>query len=228
MALEKNQMSSLHRNDSVDKPPMSTNFKIHDHICTPIDPDPSTVSSKIPSCCQSFLDCRCFKYTKLTFIIIYGLNVVAWGGMLFLILVGAANKTMPDKQTRKIWIEIDSQILNALFCIPGLGLIPWRLRDLYQFYSKKHRHEILHHHSYTTNMLWIQIIIWTSIANSLFQIGMAVCMWSMNMYTRPPWLIGIFIGLGCCSGIFIGLTQFILGRKNKAKLKEECANILNT
>ncbi|KAF4332451.1 hypothetical protein FBEOM_13749 [Fusarium beomiforme] len=49
---------------------------------------------------------------------IYGLSVVAWGGMLFLLL------------WRK-WIEWDSQILNALFCITGFGLAPWRFRDLW-------------------------------------------------------------------------------------------------
>ncbi len=32
---------------------------------------------------------------------------------------------------RRIWIEIDSQILNALFCVTGFGLAPWRFRDLY-------------------------------------------------------------------------------------------------
>ena len=32
---------------------------------------------------------------------------------------------------RRIWVEIDSQILNALFCVTGFGLIPWRFRDLY-------------------------------------------------------------------------------------------------
>ena len=30
---------------------------------------------------------------------------------------------------RRVWIEIDSQILNALFCVTGFGLIPWRFRD---------------------------------------------------------------------------------------------------
>jgi hypothetical protein len=62
------------------------------------------------------------------------LNVVAWGGMLFLLLVEAApamcNPTCNDLYSaRRIWIEIDSQILNALFCVTGLGLLPWRLRD---------------------------------------------------------------------------------------------------
>ena len=32
---------------------------------------------------------------------------------------------------RRIWLEIDSQILNALFCVTGFGLVPWRFRDLY-------------------------------------------------------------------------------------------------
>lgn len=32
---------------------------------------------------------------------------------------------------RRKWIEYDSQILNALFCVTGFGLAPWRFRDLY-------------------------------------------------------------------------------------------------
>jgi hypothetical protein len=67
---------------------------------------------------------------------IYGLNVVAWGGMLFLLLCNASpamcKPTCNDiKSPRRIWIEIDSQILNALFCVTGFGTIPWRFRDLY-------------------------------------------------------------------------------------------------
>ncbi|KAI4087952.1 MAG: hypothetical protein LQ344_006431 [Seirophora lacunosa] len=86
-----------------------------------------------------------FTLTPLGFlIVIYGLNVVAWGGMLFLLLIGGGQQFMcfpPGSQGRKdcndlqsprrIWIEIDSQILNALFCVTGFGLVPWRFRDLY-------------------------------------------------------------------------------------------------
>ncbi|PVH86812.1 hypothetical protein DL98DRAFT_510289 [Cadophora sp. DSE1049] len=69
-------------------------------------------------------------------VVIYGLNIVAWGGMLFLLLCNAApamcNPTCNDiNSPRRIWIEIDSQILNALFCVTGFGTIPWRFRDLY-------------------------------------------------------------------------------------------------
>ena len=86
-----------------------------------------------------------FTLTPLGFlIVIYGLNVVAWGGMLFLLLIGGGNAMCypHDKppgyrncndinSPRRIWIEIDSQILNALFCVTGFGLIPWRFRDFY-------------------------------------------------------------------------------------------------
>lgn len=80
------------------------------------------------------------------FLTIYALNVVAWGGMLFLLLCNAAPPSVmcyPDgdcnaiDSPRRVWIEIDSQILNALFCVTGFGLAPWRFRDLY--YLLKYR-----------------------------------------------------------------------------------------
>ncbi|KAF2241493.1 hypothetical protein BU26DRAFT_586106 [Trematosphaeria pertusa] len=69
-------------------------------------------------------------------ITLYCLNVVAWGGMLFLLLCNAAPAMChPDcndlQSPRRIWIEIDLQILNELFCVTGFGLAPWRFRDLY-------------------------------------------------------------------------------------------------
>lgn len=78
-----------------------------------------------------------FFITPIGFLVtIYGLNIVAWGGMLFLLLCNAApamcKPTCNDiNSPRRIWIEIDSQILNALFCVTGFGTIPWRFRDLY-------------------------------------------------------------------------------------------------
>ena len=76
------------------------------------------------------------------FVVLYGLNVVAWGGMLFLLLCNASpwmcyGSSYSGKDCnninspRRIWIEIDSQILNALFCVTGFGLAPWRFRDWY-------------------------------------------------------------------------------------------------
>jgi hypothetical protein len=76
------------------------------------------------------------------FVVIYGLNVVAWGGMIFLLLCNAAPAMCTPScndinSPRRIWIEYDAQILTALFCVTGFGLIPWRFRDL--FYLLKYR-----------------------------------------------------------------------------------------
>lgn len=96
-----------------------------------------------------------FTITPLGFLIVlYGLNVVAWGGMLFLLLIGGGQEFMcyppgshGEKECnninspRRIWIEIDSQILNALFCVTGFGLIPWRFRDFYYLMKFRIRHD---------------------------------------------------------------------------------------
>ena len=104
---------------------------------------------KIPWMKSTIIGLRAFWKWFLTpsgfLVTIYALNVVAWGGMLFLLLCNAAPAMcwVLDSQAvwirdcdhqysaRRIWMEIDSQILNALFCVTGLGLIPWRFRDLY-------------------------------------------------------------------------------------------------
>jgi hypothetical protein len=80
-----------------------------------------------------------WKYTLTPigfFIVLYGLLVVAWGGMLFLLLCNAAPAMCYPScddinSPRRVWIEYDSQIVNALFCVTGFGLAPWRFRDLY-------------------------------------------------------------------------------------------------
>lgn len=94
-----------------------------------------------------------FKYGLMSFlrycmtpvgfcVVLYGLNVVAWGGMLFLLLCNASPAMCyPDcndiNSPRRVWIEYDSQILTALFSLTAFGLAPWRFRDL--FYLMKYR-----------------------------------------------------------------------------------------
>ncbi|KAI9723068.1 MAG: hypothetical protein M1828_004316 [Chrysothrix sp. TS-e1954] len=79
---------------------------------------------------------------------IYALNVVAWGAMIFFLLIGAATPEMCFVQRppnsghwikdcddlyspRRKWIEIDAQVLTALFCVTAFGLVPWRARDAF-------------------------------------------------------------------------------------------------
>lgn len=66
--------------------------------------------------------------------------------LFFLLLKAAPAMNHPDggdadSSPRKIWIEIDSQILNALFCVTGFGLAPWRFRDLYWYIKARWFHD---------------------------------------------------------------------------------------
>tara|TARA_R110002003_G_scaffold3383_1_gene25269 strand:- start:274 stop:792 length:519 start_codon:yes stop_codon:yes gene_type:complete len=46
-----------------------------------------------------------------------------------------------DYSPRKIWLEIDSQILSALFCVTGFGFAPWRFCDFYWMAKVVHLHD---------------------------------------------------------------------------------------
>ncbi|KAI3344035.1 hypothetical protein F4824DRAFT_31225 [Ustulina deusta] len=74
------------------------------------------------------------------FLTIYALLVVGWGFLIVLLIGEAApqlcwihGKYDCDNidSPRRIWIEIDSQVLTALFSATAFGLAPWRIRDLY-------------------------------------------------------------------------------------------------
>ncbi|KAJ5374314.1 hypothetical protein N7517_006320 [Penicillium concentricum] len=67
---------------------------------------------------------------------VYILNVVAWGAMDFLLFCNVSpamcHPTCDDPNSSRLqWMEIDSQILVALLCMPAFGLAPLRYRDLY-------------------------------------------------------------------------------------------------
>lgn len=109
---------------------------------------------------------RWFITVKGFLITLYGLNVIAWGGMLFLLLVNAAPAMCRPScahpySPRRIWLEIDAQILNGLFCVTGLGLIPWRFKELY--FIMKYR---LHHDMYSLRRLGAIYCSWFRLPGS--------------------------------------------------------------
>jgi hypothetical protein len=92
--------------------------------------------------------------------------------MLFFLELKAApamNHPSADDNSspRKIWLEIDSQILNALFCVTGFGLAPWRFRDLYYYIKARHfknRHSMSK--LYQQNKSWFRPPAWATIEGS--------------------------------------------------------------
>ncbi|KAF2427855.1 hypothetical protein EJ08DRAFT_592531 [Tothia fuscella] len=93
-------------------------------------------------------------------IVFYAVQIVGWGGMIFLLLCTAGDPRMcwlekpkgsgnwvtdcSDKHTSKsLWIEIDAQVLTALFCVTAFGLAPWRCRDFWHLMQYRIWHEHL-------------------------------------------------------------------------------------
>ncbi|KAJ5503649.1 hypothetical protein N7463_006523 [Penicillium fimorum] len=176
------------------------------------------------------------------FIVVYGLNVVAWGAMLFFLLLNVGSMS---KERKELWIEIDSQILNGLFCLTSWGLAPWRIRDTYCLLmwhfgspetSKKSIMQLAKRNSSWYRMrdsdsegcetltgkvapptkTWkMDFVVINMLLNSLFQVGMATFMWVYNRHNRPAFGVGLFIGLGCFSSLLAGITSWWEGRKVK-------------
>jgi len=64
---------------------------------------------------------------------LYGFFVVFWGSALVLFLAKWIN--LHNQNTQDFWSEICQQILNGLFCLTGIGLMPWRIVDTYRMYK---------------------------------------------------------------------------------------------
>ncbi|KAJ0343020.1 hypothetical protein COL922a_000347 [Colletotrichum nupharicola] len=165
------------------------------------------------------------------FVVLYGLNVVAWGGMLFLLLCNASPAmcypTCNDiNSPRRKWVEWDSQIVNALFCVTGFGLAPWRFRDLYFLlqYRVLRKPEALCrlagiHRGVRAppTAIWkMDFVIWFNVWNTFLQCVLSGFMWGMNRYNRPSWATGLFVALACIAAATGGLMMFHESKKVKS------------
>lgn len=171
---------------------------------------------------------------------IYMLNIVGWGGMLFLLLCNAAPAMCTPScsaldSPRRIWIEIDSQILNALFCVTGFGLIPWRFRDLWFLLrwragghsGARARLEEIHGSWFRgpdvdgaprappTRTWKLDFVVWMYVSNTFLQAVLSGFMWGMNRVDRPSWSTGLFVALACTVAGAAGGMVWWEGRKVK-------------
>jgi hypothetical protein len=67
-------------------------------------------------------------HLNIAILSIFAITIVSSGGLLFMLLVTDWIKLPPDETDH--WIEINSQILNAVFTVLALTSHPFRLRML--------------------------------------------------------------------------------------------------
>jgi len=60
----------------------------------------------------------------------YGFLCAFWGAAIVLFLIKWINVHNTEQQ--KFWVELSSQVENALFTLTGIGLLPWRVMDTYR------------------------------------------------------------------------------------------------
>ncbi|KIY67942.1 hypothetical protein CYLTODRAFT_422066 [Cylindrobasidium torrendii FP15055 ss-10] len=63
---------------------------------------------------------------------IYGFCVVFWGAAIVLFLGKLIN--LHNDNLQGFWVEVSSQVVNGLFTVTGIGLIPSRVLDTYRVY----------------------------------------------------------------------------------------------
>ncbi|CZT04412.1 uncharacterized protein RAG0_10890 [Rhynchosporium agropyri] len=170
--------------------------------------------------------------------------------MLFFLLLGAAPAMKSpskdaDNSPRKIWLEFNTQILNALFCVNRFGLAPWRLRDswwLQRMRISKDREAMKRLSEQNASWvrppglftegeekrvtftgevgpptkLWkLSFVVWMMVLNTAFQAALASMMWAYNRSDPPSWISGTFIALGCRISLLAGVMMWWEKRKIK-------------
>ncbi|KAK5441447.1 hypothetical protein LTS15_011279 [Exophiala xenobiotica] len=144
---------------------------------------------------------------------IYALNVVAWGGMLFLLLCNAAPAMChPDcnniNSSRRIWIDINSRVLTTLMATPAFLLAPERLRNLHYlviyhmwkdaeylslliaandaWFQTEPSAAIESKFAYRQIALWkLGCVVWARFTNTVAYVVAMASMWCYNRFNRP-------------------------------------------
>ncbi|QRV72413.1 hypothetical protein RhiJN_00427 [Ceratobasidium sp. AG-Ba] len=205
---------------------------------------------------------------------LYGFLCAFWGAAIVIFLAKIINLHNEDRQG--FWVEVSSQIENALFTLTGVGLIPWRVIDTYRIakiwhyrqvtrrlrrnaglpalidgndlpdpiYNPNYVHVLsekqqndLHYQQqkFMSNQTWyrphetdthkafpIKTALFICLFidfNSVFQVMLCACMWSMNRFQRPAWTTGTLIPASFLCGIAAGVLIWRGGNQTK-KVKE--------
>ncbi|KAK5998062.1 hypothetical protein PT974_00433 [Cladobotryum mycophilum] len=130
-------------------------------------------------------------------ITIYFLNIVAWGK----------------------WLEVDSQILNALFCVTAFGLAPWRFRDLYFFIRAAHfKNAAAMRRLAEQNKSWFRPPAWATQDEEMATTTMSATKSTFTGQLAPPtplWKLGFTIWMMVWNTLLQAVLCFFMWHYNR-------------
>lgn len=168
--------------------------------------------------------------------------VIVSGAILFMCLVGMI--TFADPLIKEAWIEINSQILNAVFTLQALMVQPiraklayWTIRlfssktdqavkqemrnRIYEncppIYLANHERDVPADAPISSKATWIAMLGLLN-GQCIFQYPITVAMWAWaaNPNNRPKWIVPLFLPLSFLSGAGSGLWLHLMNRKIQA------------
>lgn len=154
--------------------------------------------------------------------------------MLGLLLLGLLNKAFPTKQSRNRWIEINNQVLNALFTLMSLYQHPnifhhlvllcrWRSDDIIELRKIYCKDGAYRHHEWAHMMFVVLLLHITCFA----QYVLCGLYWGYSSKFRPPFVENLSFTLGTIAPIIAGLYTIYspLGRELSPDTEQELQEV---
>ncbi|WOK96692.1 hypothetical protein Cni_G05399 [Canna indica] len=163
-------------------------------------------------------------------LLIWLLCVAVSAAMLGLLLLGLLNDVFPTKALRNYWIEINNQVLNALFTLMSLYQHPnlfyhlamlcrWNSEDIVELRKIYCKNGAYRPHEWAHMMLVLGLLQITCFA----QYALCGLYWGYSINNRPELFENLFLALGIAAPVFAALYTVYspLGRENNSDSDEE-------
>ncbi|XP_010922666.1 uncharacterized protein [Elaeis guineensis] len=145
-------------------------------------------------------------------LLIWFLCVAVSASMLGLLLLGLLNKAFPTTSSRNHWIEINNQVLNALFTLMSIYQHPnlfhhfillcrWRSEDIIMLRKIYCKNGAYRPHEWAHMMVVVVLLHITCFA----QYTLCGLYWGYSSKQRPEFAENFFFALGIASPVFAGL-----------------------
>eukprot|EP01062_Namystynia_karyoxenos_P064343 TRINITY_DN5728_c0_g1_i1.p1 TRINITY_DN5728_c0_g1~~TRINITY_DN5728_c0_g1_i1.p1 ORF type:complete len:593 (+),score=131.10 TRINITY_DN5728_c0_g1_i1:93-1781(+) len=179
------------------------------------------------------------------------LNVVGWGALGFMLMVGMAN--MPRHRDNPAWIEVSWQVINGIFTLLALYRQPMRLRFLFTLTGKSYLDPTRRgigtgpdSHGRYAPLLWMEVKdAWIMCimrnCNCIFQYCVCIFMWGwlpacweeelelfQDCTSRPAWGTPLFLVLSMGSDIAAGVFKGKCIKRMKMDFESSCTKPLQT